>query len=314
MSAHWVIRKSHPQTDALGRKKSEEHLPQPLESFAAPLQKPTQNSKHTIATPDSEPKYRKTTRFYLEVATFAVVAAYTTIAALQWNASNEQAQTAKKQLALSERPWISYTATLDSPLFFDDNGANLIMRFKVHNSGLTPATSVYTYVRFNQPANDRGAVENDKKTTCDVAMGLMETSQQTLFPSTDDVQVRKFRLSPEDLKLATKNGTIETEITSCVAYRSTLDDKPSYTSEGQIYSINRKSNDESYPFSTKFMPGVDVPLSDLTLDIDGEVGTIVGRGDYHSKNGDKFLIVGKETKVYLPDSIHPGRTQQDVHK
>ena len=71
---------------------------------------------------------------------------YTFYARKQLKAINDQlpelrasAETAKTQLELEERPWVDARITLDGPLTFDVNGANIPLRFDLRNTGRSPA-------------------------------------------------------------------------------------------------------------------------------------------------------------------------------
>lgn len=58
----------------------------------------------------------------------------------QASAAAVEAQTAQRQLELSERPWLSVTAAVVGPLVFDSHGAHIAVAFWLRNWGRSPAT------------------------------------------------------------------------------------------------------------------------------------------------------------------------------
>jgi hypothetical protein len=114
------------------------------------------------------------------------------------NAAAEQSKLSRAQLELSERPWISYQADVDGPLTFDENGANIKLKFKISNSGLTAATNVFTWVEF-VPFGIRDK-DSLRKSLCEEMRSRAQFSEHTVYPSTTTEERRKIRLSPSQMK------------------------------------------------------------------------------------------------------------------
>ncbi len=235
----------------------------------------------------------------INTLTLIAVAGATYYAGTQVTAAQRQLKASKEQTTLAERPWISYTAEKDSAFYFDENGANFRMKFKLHNSGQTPATNVHTFVGFVPEGRVNSNTELDKKYICDKGAASIDFSQQTLFPGTDGVQVRKFRLAPEVIAKYSKDGALSLHIISCVVYRSTLDDKPIYTSGGELYTVGYKPR-ETFPFNPVLRINVDIPIDDLAIDVEGTVFTLMtGSTVYHSHSDDTYAITDKNMDVYM---------------
>lgn len=63
----------------------------------------------------------------------------------------------KQALVATQRPWISADVRTAGPLFFDNNGAGIMLKITLKNTGHTPATNVLPFpvmfVREPQPMN-----------------------------------------------------------------------------------------------------------------------------------------------------------------
>ena len=212
-------------------------------------------------------------------------------------AAKSQAQTSADQLNLSERPWISYTTALDSPLTWDMNGANLTLKFTLRNSGQTPATRVHTFVHFVPFVGDTvpGPVILEK--TCQLATSQIDFSEQTIFPSTEAVQRRRFRLAPSQFAKASDSGALSVRIASCIVYESTVEPKSQYTSGGQLYIFERQ---RTFNIGNTLLIGHDVPMNELSLSVRGEDATITGPDPYTLRLGDFPVLTNLHGKLVLP--------------
>jgi hypothetical protein len=220
-------------------------------------------------------------------------------------ASASQATTSENQLLLSERPWISSIAEIDGPLTFDINGASIKLRFTLHNNGLTPATNVRTFVKFLPIGHQGNDLDQALKDVCHDAGSDLKFSQQTIFPATNGIQHRKFRLSEDELTKAFSGGTFSANVISCTAYKSTVGKQDTYA-EGQVYELRRKSHDLMTP---PIQVGKDVPVDDLNLYIRGQDATITGPATYRISPGDfSPIFTEKHSNVVLPRRGESGDT------
>lgn len=254
-------------------------------------------------------------RFYIGLAingiTLGAVALATVFAGRQAKSASGQLIASREQTTLAERPWISYDAEKDSSFYFDENGANLRMKFRLHNSGQTPATNVHTFVGFIGRGLVNSDKEADKKFICEKGIESIGFSQETLFPNADTVQTRKFRMAPEVVSQFTKNGNLQLHIISCVVYKSTLEDMPIYTTGGLVYEVGPKPRTE-FPFNPGIRANVDIPIEDLVIDVEGATATLQTGGEtYHSHADDQYSVVEKNSRDYL-NAIEPGGTA-DAH-
>jgi hypothetical protein len=121
---------------------------------------------------------REWIRLVFEVAAFAVLVCYAWQTHIQAEANRKaaeaaltSAQTAERQLVLSERPWVKIESVPGptKPLTYDDGGANLTLKFALRNVGHSPAGSVRIEVAaypLGAPTRSQDYVAEQKK-LCD---------------------------------------------------------------------------------------------------------------------------------------------------
>jgi hypothetical protein len=86
----------------------------------------------------------------------------------------------------TERPWVKVDIEVAGPLFYDVNGVNVALRFRLKNIGHSPATHISINPRFLAPAGgvernfDPGAFE--KKIYDETKNIPLDPSGYTLFP------------------------------------------------------------------------------------------------------------------------------------
>lgn len=190
-------------------------------------------------------------------------------------AAKEAADTAARQLEMSERPWVSSAATISSPFWMDENGANLILKFEMVNIGHTPAIGTFTYPKFFPLSSAQQESESQEKQTCESAIRITRFSDETLFPNTTPTSKEvKFFWSPEELAKHSAHGFLSIQIVTCTAYRSSYSN--TIYSSPQIYKFDRLGpNGESLALEA----GKTVPAANLHLGI-GLERVVVAESNY----------------------------------
>jgi len=201
-------------------------------------------------------------------------------------AAMNQATTSASQLEMSERPWISFVALKDSPLHFDQFGLTLKLKFDLRNTGLTPATHVFTDVEFIPITGDQELFATFKKNACLIAEKDSASSEVTVFPGADSVEERKFFLGIQNVDKFTSHGFVMLNVIVCVAYESTDDPSKHYSSGAQIYRLTRIT-----PIGEEgIVAHQDVPVDDLRVYPFGQTATLVVGGNYQIGADDSVII------------------------
>jgi hypothetical protein len=175
------------------------------------------------------------------VVTMALVGIYACYAARQANANKTAAGTAAKQLALSERPWLSVDFEILQPLSFDDKGASLGVKWHLTNIGHSIASKVTvrdTLVAVNLSGNWKDNLYSppiaEESRMCQPTPWLTQMSSIItgfrLFPDEDVSQMDTARVSQADITKATTwrddphpNGPIDgvgIMLVGCITYES----------------------------------------------------------------------------------------------
>ena len=196
------------------------------------------------------------------------------------NAAASQAVTSSTQLELSERPWVSATPAIVSPLYFNVNGVNLAISFHLHNTGLLPAVGAFPYAKF-YPAigpgtnNFREAAKAQISETCKLAENVPKVGDDNLFPLGDSTKQIRINKPAADLTINDPTHDLLIKIAVCVAYRTSFNDK--VYSTGQIYILTRTDRKSGHDMT--FVPGESVPKESLHLGSDSEAVTLAD-GNY----------------------------------
>jgi len=100
-------------------------------------------------------------------------------------ASKNSADTAAKELELSERPWISADIVHNGPLMFDSSGASLSVRVLIRNTGHSPALNTTVVPLVSLGAQDFAAAVMQPDNRCEnfIQAELKDSSGTTVFPS-----------------------------------------------------------------------------------------------------------------------------------
>jgi hypothetical protein len=145
-------------------------------------------------------------------------------------AAKVTAETGRKELELSERPWVSVDVSIAKPLVFDPQGGTISLRWVLKNVGHSPAagTAVVAKLRFwNPPTID---LDKEQKALCGPIHdlpdlpGVSRTMGDTLFPTDQETKTRQLSFDTKDVELGivrTKNAkpVIIPAIVGCVDYQ-----------------------------------------------------------------------------------------------
>jgi hypothetical protein len=200
------------------------------------------------------------------------------------DAAKSAANTAARQLELSERPWVSASPNLAGPLWFDDNGANIVIGFKLHNSGQTPAIGAFAYPKMKPAVGKQGAFnfkemwDSQIKEACGNAENVSKLSSDALFASSDSYEQVKIHSNLADLVTNAPDHSLMIQIPVCTSYKSSFNETV-YTS-GQIYTLSRI--DPQGREVTTFPQGVTITPDKLRMALQTQKTiTLVDGGNYN---------------------------------
>jgi hypothetical protein len=198
----------------------------------------------------------------------------------------EAAKQAARQLGLTERPWISPSVSIVSPLTADENGIHLTLRVQLTNVGNSPAVGIWiTPTLFLSSMSDLGIV-GERKRICDQALNVpVDDLGQILFPSATPAFAQDWvvHATAEHVKKSSvggvkrgivvdniyANGMYSSQIILCISYRSTLDPTARHYT-APIYNLSMI--DPANPKDMRALPSqTTIPLERLRLS-----GTIFG--------------------------------------
>ena len=176
---------------------------------------------------------------------------------------------ASKQLGLTERPWISPSAYIISPLTADENGIHITLRIEVANVGNSPAVGIWIEPSLYLQHVSKPSVVDERKRICEQVIARSPKWGQILFPKGDPyIQGFTIGATTEDIaksRLGVGNmpDVLAATIILCVSYRSTIDDKAKHYT-AMIYDLSRF--DPKRPnLMLAFMAGESVPQDQIRL-------------------------------------------------
>jgi hypothetical protein len=157
----------------------------------------------------------------------------------------EAGKQAAKQLSLTERPWISPSVYIISPLTADENGIHITLRIELNNVGNSPAVGIWIEPSLYLQHISKPSIVDERKRICEQAVARSPKWGQIVFPKASPPYMQDFTISAtaEDVqKSRVGSGDVVTdmiapEIILCVTYRSTIDEKAHYTAI--IYSLSK---------------------------------------------------------------------------
>ena len=214
-------------------------------------------------------------KFWAELLGLVFLIVYTVFTGLMYRANRQAAKaaesaanTAARQLELTERPWVSIEdARVTSPLTFGPDGAHVGIEIVLRNSGASPAVEVsITPKLYLLPRQEGTPRPVDRLCNNNIPPGI-SLPGLTLFPNTDSPAERyDVTLSKEEMITSAHGGPIVV-ITPviCVAYRPTFNPEARYYS-GIQYLL--------WPtiFLDKMTRGSSIPIDKLPLSRNGFFG------------------------------------------
>ena len=223
---------------------------------------------------------RKTVKFWADIITAVILFGYFTVTILIWCANNKAAETAAKELELSQRPWVSLANfSIDGPLIFDNNGAHINISYEIKNTGHSPAIRGFWQQEFFLQFLDNPSPIKKRDDACKFA-AYRSTKvtdarmSETWFPG--DSLPRPFEESFSSTDIANalelpkqvfpnapiseEAGYLYPEIVVCFAYRAAFTDTQYHT--GYILKLGRIN--PKTPYIPPLKSG-EIPASELKL-------------------------------------------------
>jgi len=184
------------------------------------------------------------------------------------SAAKSTAEATARQLELSQRPWISIDASIQSPLTFTTEGAAQVsVNFVIRNVGSTPAKglSVEPELSIASRGDQDPVIQRSK--ICEENRARQAGSDGTLFPKGELTKSVTFLADAWDIvKETNRTGSFSPVVIVCASYRSTFDDSARYTT-GVIYFLRRI--DAGHPGAyLRMKDRVEVPRELLMLEYD----------------------------------------------
>jgi hypothetical protein len=218
-------------------------------------------------------------------------------ALLQANATNELARQAKRsadankeaadaaksaatiaasQLELTERPWVDAAITPDGPFDFNENGANIHLKFQLRNTGHSPALmAVIEAEPVDSAFTEIGDPMQHRDRACRAADATIQKYPirgVAVFPNNSVETSWTYTFSTEELaKHHGKGSTMPSlivwpSVVVCIGYRPPFSQTIYHTS--YIFLLRRV--DASNRISATFKIGEDVPREQLRLILSDE--------------------------------------------
>lgn len=195
-------------------------------------------------------------------------------------AIRDQGEQSARHLGLTERPWISPSVQLVSPLTADADGIHITLRTEFSNVGKSPAYGVWGMPKLYLPHLSKSNVLDERKRICKEAVANpIGPLGDMIFPNTAPPPPVDWtmKVSAEEIVQActiggTNIGFYSVDIILCVSYRSTIDEAARHYT-GVIYHLSRI--DPRTPGWIVALPaGESVPLEQLRLQGGFPFGTI----------------------------------------
>jgi len=177
-------------------------------------------------------------------------------------AAKNSADTAARELELSERPWVDADVRINGPLAFNVNGANLSILITLRNTGHSPAfnTTINPQLMIIFGGPDPFQLRNE------VCQGAVKQVSSygfgvSLFPNSDFQSPMSVGLGKQDIEKAEASfsGELRGKIVGlnlvvCIAYRPTFNNTSVYTT-GYIFDVIEIDKNTN-------LPGITFPLGE----------------------------------------------------
>jgi hypothetical protein len=214
----------------------------------------------------------------LLLALFAFVQSFVT--GLQIKPLRNTADTARKELELSERPWVSLQDfSIESPLTFDSNGARVTIGWVLKNTGRSPAIRGFWQSDFFLQFGEVPSPVKKRDDACKVAAyrsTVVTDSRitETWFPGDETKRTLVVGFEPNDIAKALEIpkqmfpnsehmkefDSIYPDFVVCVAYRAAFTDVQYRT--GYILELGRTNPKTPYILPMK---SGEIPATELKL-------------------------------------------------
>jgi hypothetical protein len=214
----------------------------------------------------------------LLLALFAFVQSLVT--GLQIKPLRTTADTARKELELSQRPWVSLeNFSIESPLTFDNNGAHVTIGYEVRNTGRSPAIRGFWQPEFFLQFGEVPSPVEKRDDACKFAAyrSTKVTDSritETWFPGDGIPKRLGLSIEPNDIAKAleipkqmfpnsgqTKDfEAIYPDLVICVAYRAAFTDAQYHTG----YILELRSTNLKMPYILPMKSG-EIPATELKL-------------------------------------------------
>lgn len=184
------------------------------------------------------------------------------------SAAKSTAEATARQLELSQRPWISIDASIQSPLTFTAEGAARVsVKFVIRNMGSTPAKALSVEPKLSIASHGEHDPVMERSKVCEENRMRESGSDGTLFPKGELTKSVTFLADAWDIvKETSRTGSFSPVVIVCASYRSTFDDSARYTT-GVIYFLRRI--DPGHPGAyLRMKDRVEVPRELLMLEYD----------------------------------------------
>lgn len=162
------------------------------------------------------------------------------------NAARESADTATRQLELTERPWVDANITINGPFSYNVNGALLNVLITIHNSGNSPAFNATIEPRLMMTFGGQDPWKVRNEVCQDTARQVTKFGLGTsLFPNRDFQSPQSVQLGKADIESAQKlwqghlgNQIVDPHLVVCIAYRPTFNANSVYMT-GYVIEVTR---------------------------------------------------------------------------
>lgn len=195
-------------------------------------------------------------------------------ATISAKATQAVADTATNQLELSERPWVNADIGVDGPFIFNVNGGNITLKFRLLNSGHSPALGTVIQgipvdVLFVGSGGKDAAQYRDS--VCQEATDMIRKFPRAgvdIFPNAAFEQSWTWTFPSAELSKNHGTGTtapgkiIWPSMVVCIGYRSSFNPLPVYHT---AYVLDLMKLDANNQINTTFSIGEDVDQKHLVL-------------------------------------------------
>ncbi len=178
------------------------------------------------------------------------------------NAAVLQSRTSANQLQASERPWITVDASIATDLVYLSGTANISIRFVLTNYGHSPAINVSVHPELFPMPTDIMKRQKDICRDDRDNFGPGSAAANSIFPTHKEEVTFGLTIGPDIRLPSTMEGRMMPELTGCVTYDSSFDNKVHQT--GFLYSLGRI--DPTEPRNHAIPINIDTPIRSLTLD------------------------------------------------